>query len=359
MSHGPTVLVDGLNLFLRNFVVSPYMNSNGERMGGCTGMVISLRKLLNDFKSANILVVWDGEGGSQRRKQIYGEYKAGRTVRLNRNDDDMAVDPAEQLANMRMQLSVCKAYIGLLGIPQVRADSVEADDLIAYCAANLNQPGGTIIVTTDQDMLQLIREAGGGCAEEDHTNGCTDRCSPRVSEVRVYSPIKKVMFDRKTFISTYGMLPENLRLSKALTGDNSDNIDGIRGFGVKTVARSFPYLAERKATPADILETALTLKGTLGKRLQEEKEKFLKNLTLVDLSDPMLSATAARQAREALRNDDLRCQEVNFRIRILRDGVTFSGDVVSPFRDFALRRKRLLAELSAHTEPVIEEDKNV
>jgi DNA polymerase-1 len=359
MSHGPTVLCDFLNTFIRNFVVSPYMNSNGERMGGCTGTVISVRKMLNDFKAGNILMVHDGEGGSQRRKAIFSDYKAGRSVRVNRNDDDMAVDPEEQLANMRMQIGVTKEYLGLLGIPQVRADSVEADDLIAYVAANINQPGGTIIVTTDQDMLQLIREAGGGCSSEDHTNGCTERCTPRVSEVRVYSPIKKVMYDRKRFISDYGILPENLRLAKSLTGDASDNIPGIRGFGIKTVARSFPYLAERFATPQDILETALTLKGTLGKRLQEEKEKFLKNLTLVDLSDPMLSATAARQAREALRDDDLRCQEVNFRIRILRDGVTFAGDVISPFRDFQLRRKRLLAELSAHTEPVIEEDENV
>ncbi len=349
MSHGPTILIDGLSNFIRSFVVSPYMDTNGQRMGGCAGMVITVRKLINDFKAANVIVIWDGEGGSQRRKAIYKDYKAGRTVRLNRHDDDMAVDPEEQLANMRMQLSVCKEYLGLLGIPQVRADSVEADDLIAYCAANLNQPGGAIIVTTDQDMLQLIRE----------TKEPTDEEPQGLSEVRVYSPIKKVMFDRKTFISTYGILPENLRISKALTGDASDNIDGIRGFGVKTVARSFPYLAERKATPADIMETALTLKGTLGKRLQEEKEKFLTNLTLVDLSDPMLSATAARQAREALRDGDLRCQEVNFRVRILRDGVTFAGDVISPFRDFALRRKRLLAELGAHTETIVEEDENV
>ena len=83
-------------------------------MGGTTGMVISTRKVISDFNASNILVVWDGEGGSQRRKSIYSEYKAGRTVRLNRHLDDMENDAAAQLENFKKQIDLSKEYLTLL-----------------------------------------------------------------------------------------------------------------------------------------------------------------------------------------------------------------------------------------------------
>jgi 5'-3' exonuclease len=334
---GPLVIIDGHNTLIRNYVRSPYMNSNGERMGGTTGMVISVRKLISDLGASNVLVVWDGEGGSQRRRSIHSEYKAGRTVRLNRADDDMAVSAEEQLANFKQQFDLAKEYLTMLGVPQVRADGVEADDLMAFVAAHMDHPNGVVIVSTDQDMLQLVREKS-----EDH------------SEVKVWSPIRKIMYDTKTFISDYGVLPENFRLVKALTGDTSDNIEGVKGFGAKTVPKSFPFLVERRATAEEVITAAESLKGTLGKRLTEEKSKFLENLSLVDLSEPMLSATAARSAREALERD-LGCKEVEFRMRVVRDGISFGGtNFIDPFRDLVARRRRMLA---AHTKVETEESK--
>ncbi len=355
-SSGPLVIIDGHNTFIRNYVRSPYMNTNGERMGGATGMLISVRKLIADLGASNVLVVWDGEGGSQRRRSIHSEYKAGRTVRLNRADDDMAVSAEEQLANFKQQFDVAKEYLTMLGVPQVRADGVEADDLMAWVAAHMDHSNGVVIVSTDQDMLQLIRERTRSCTSENqeyHPDSSCAECSI-VSEVRVWSPIRKVMYDRKTFISDYGVLPENFRLVKALTGDVSDNIEGVKGFGAKTVPKSFPFLIERRATAEEVITAAESLKGTLGKRLTEEKSKFLENLSLVDLSEPMLSATAARSAREALERD-LGCKEVEFRMRVVRDGISFGGtNFIDPFRDLVARRRRMLA---AHTKVETEESK--
>lgn len=368
-SHGPLVLIDGHNLFIRNYVRSPYTDSNGERMGGTTGMVISTRKLLNDLRPSNVLVVWDGEGGSQRRRSIYQAYKAGRTVRLNEKaENDFGETPEQRMENMRKQRNLSQDYLTILGIPQVRADGVEADDLIAYVAGKMDHPTGCVVVTTDQDMLQLVRAAGfvnppidGECPNGYmgiHNDRRADgfvrpscvTCGepmPRQSEVRVWSPIKKVMYDRERFISEYSVLPENFRLVKALTGDSSDNIGGIKGFGARTVARAFPFLLERRATSDEVLEAAASLKGVLGKRLTEGKSRFLENLTLMDLSEPMLSATAARQARTAL-TVDLGCREVDFRIRVVKDAVGFGGhDFIGPFREFVLRRRRLLREIDA------------
>ncbi len=364
-NHGPLVLIDGHNAFIRNYVRSPYTDTNGERMGGTTGMVISVRKILRDLRASNALVVWDGEGGSQRRRSIYKAYKEGRTVRLNEKaENDFGETPEQRMENMRRQRNVSQEYLTLLGVPQVRAEGVEADDLIAYVAGKMDHPTGVVIVTTDQDMLQLVRARSlpgdyGHCAtdpktdlgvhqtwtdelvEVDHCVHCNE---PKRSEVRVYSPIKKVMYDRERFISEYGVLPENFRLVKALTGDASDNIEGIKGFGAKTVVRSFPFLLERRALNSDVLDAAADLKGVLGKRLTEGKPRFLENLTLVDLSEPMLSATAARQARTALATD-LGCREVDLRIRIVKDGVSFGGhDFIGPFREFVQRRRRFLKE---------------
>ncbi len=319
---GPLVLIDGHNTFIRNYVRSPYMDTNGQRAGGTTGMIVSVRKIINDFHPSNCLVVWDGEGGSQRRRTIYSAYKEGRKVRLN-EEYDFDETPEDRLANMHRQRQHASELLSLLGVPQVRADAVEADDLIAYIAGKMDHPYGVIIVSTDQDFLQLIKAAG-----------------PESSEVRVYSPVKKVMYDREKFISEFGVLPENFRLVKALMGDASDNIEGIKGFGVKVGPKTFPVLAERRSTPDELLQLADGLAGVLGKRLIEEKSRFLENLRLMDLSDPMLSATAARQARDALRRD-AGCKELDFRMRVVRDGISFSGnDFIGPFRELVLRRRK-------------------
>ena len=329
---GPTVIIDGHNLFIRNFVANPAMDRDGARCGGVVGMVKSVRKIINDFRPSNILIVWDGEGGSQRRKSIMSEYKAGRTVRLNR-EYDFGESAEQELENMRNQRKLVAEYLTLLGIPQVRADGVEADDLMAYVASSMNHDGGCVIVTTDQDLLQLIRLK-----------------SPDSSEVKVFSPIKKIMYDRQRFISDYGVLPENFRLVKALSGDASDNIKGIKGFGVKTIEKSFPFLLERLATADEILLAAVDLKGVLGKRLIEEKDKFRENLRLVDLSSPMLSASAARQAREALEND-LGCKEIDLRVRLMRDGISFADDrLVQPFREMMMRRRKVLVQQQTNIE---------
>ena len=334
------LLIDGNNLLIRNYAASPLMDSHGTRCGGSIGTLKSVRKLLNELRPDNVLVVWDGEGGSQRRRSIMSEYKAGRKVRLNRKDD-FGESAEEDLDNLRKQYHDCQEYLRFLGIPQCRPAGVEADDLMAFLA--IHSAEDICIVTTDQDLLQLIRERGrshdGDCTSGPDCVGC-----PVLSEVKVWSPVKGKMYDRQRFISEYGVLPENYRLMKALVGDNSDNIEGIRGFGVKTVRKSFPFLAERRAGKSDLFAAAAELKGALGKRLLEGESKFEENLTLVDLSQPMLSAEAARQAREAL-NAPMGCRELDLRAQMLRDGTSVGdGDkLCQPFRELVARRKRWLA----------------
>lgn len=350
MATGPLVLIDGHNAFIRNYVRSPYMDANGQRAGGVSGMVVSVRKIINDFKPSNVLVVWDGPGGGQKRRSIYSAYKEGRKVRLNQ-EYDFGETPEDRMENMNRQREHSSELLTILGVPQVRADGVEADDLIAYIAGKMHHPGGTIIVSTDQDFLQLIRPNGtfeNSCTGSAHvmkeqSSVCSVCGEQELSEVRVYSPIKKAMYDREKFISDFGVLPENFRLVKSLMGDTSDNIKGVKGFGIKTAPKTFPLLTSKKLNASDILAEAASVGGILGNRLIEEKERFLENMKLMDLSEPMLSATAGRQARDALVLDH-GCKEVDFRIRVARDGIAFSGkDFTGVFRDFVMRRRKFLA----------------
>lgn len=320
------VLADGHNLFLRCAMANPHMDANGERIGGIIGVLRSVRKLLTDFRPTNMLIVWDGEGGSQRRKQIYSEYKSGRTVRLNETYE-FGETPEKSLENLRRQRRLASEYLTLLGIPQIDCPGVEADDLIAYLATTLDHDG-CVVVTTDQDMLQLVRTGG-----------------PDLPWVSVWSPVKKVLYDAQRFSTEYLVSPENFRLVKALTGDKSDNIPGIKGFGIKTIAASFPFLTGSRTSPDSILDAAGSLGSAIGKRLIDEKSRFLENVKLVDLSSPMLSATAARQARDAL-SRDLGCRELELRMQMVRDCTTISDDhLAQPFREFVLRRRRALTEM--------------
>lgn len=318
------VIIDGNNLFIRNFVINPTMGVNGERIGGYIGTLRSTGKLLDDFKPSQLLFVWDGEGGSQRRKSIYSEYKSGRTVRLNK-EYDFGESPEESLQNMRHQVAMARDHLGMLGISQVRCDGVEADDLIAHAATSLSEDR-CVIVSTDQDMLQLID-----------------------ARISVFSPIKRIMFDKEKFVEVYGILPSNYRIMKALCGDKSDNIPGIKGFGEKTVSKSFPRLAiEESVSPASILEDAKGSKSVACKRLVEQETQFRENLTLMDLSNPMLSAHASRDARVALESD-LPCREMEFRISLMRSGVTSTDERLTvPFKEFARRKK--FAKLQHKTE---------
>ena len=80
------MIIDGLNTYLRNYIVNPSLSTNGDPIGGLKGFLGSLQKLSRELKPDQIIVAWDGPGGSQRRKTVNKNYKEGRKpIRLNRS----------------------------------------------------------------------------------------------------------------------------------------------------------------------------------------------------------------------------------------------------------------------------------
>jgi DNA polymerase-1 len=129
------MIFDGLNTFIRSFSATPSTNEDGEHIGGITGFLYSIGKCVRDFKPSRCIIVFDGVGGSKRRKKIYKDYKGNRAnkTRLRRHDHHFANIEQEQEA-MRYQFSRLVSYLDALPVTFLSMDGIEADDTIAYIA---------------------------------------------------------------------------------------------------------------------------------------------------------------------------------------------------------------------------------
>ena len=216
------LIVDALNTFMRSYAAIPTLDEDGNHIGGMAGFMKSLGFAIRNFKPTRVVLVFDGKGGSQRRRKIYKEYKANRKppTRLNRQYD-MTTDEQER-ENMKWQLVSLVEMVECLPVSILALDNIEADDTIAYMSELVTKNGGTsIIYSTDKDFMQMVNE-----------------------NVKVYNPVKKKTFDIDVILETYGVHPDNFVFFRSLLGDKSDNIDGIKGAGEKTLLKYIPEFAD-------------------------------------------------------------------------------------------------------------------
>ena len=133
------------------------------------------------------------------------------------------------------QLYRTQDYLDCLPVHQIVMDKLEADDVIAWIAkkASISSAKKCTIVSSDKDFLQLIDDT-----------------------VEVYAPIKKKIFTQDNIFDELKVLPENYNLVKALVGDNSDNLQGVKGLGIKTIISEFPKLLTEITNLEYIYKTA-------------------------------------------------------------------------------------------------------
>jgi 5'-3' exonuclease len=229
---GSVLLVDAMNMFLRCFSATPTMDEDGKHVGGITGFLLSVGKTIRDFKPSQVIIIWDGPGGSQRRRKLFPNYKGGRHMqKLNRTyrweEDDEKNAEAEKEA-LKWQWVLLHEILQCLPVIVIKQPNVEADDVIAFLATTLEKRGSSsIIVSTDKDFLQLVNE-----------------------NISVWNPIKKKMYTPQRVVEDYGFHPNNFLLYRMITGDSSDKIPGVKGIKEKTLLKHFPELSE--ADPRDI-----------------------------------------------------------------------------------------------------------
>ena len=262
------LIIDGMNTFIRSFAAIPTMDENGNHIGGVTGFLKSVGYVTRKFKPSRVYVIFDGKGGSKRRRDIYPDYKLGRKplTRLNRTYD-MTTEKDEQDL-MRYELVIVAKALMKLPITTITLDHVEADDIISYIAQHVVENGGeSIIYSTDKDFLQLV---GDG--------------------IKVWNPVRKKTYIPEIVVEDYEVHPNNFLLYRALTGDTSDNLPGIKGLGMKTLLKIVPeFVTEQPLTFDDVIDAAENSKLKVASRIVDEQESIKRNIKLMSLRSVMIS----------------------------------------------------------------------
>ena len=228
---GPLILVDGSSYLYRAFHAMPALtNSRGEPTGAVYGVVNMLRRLLSDYDTEHLAVVFDAKGKTFR-DDIYPEYKAHRPPM-----------PDELSA----QIEPIHDIIRALGLPLIQIQGVEADDVIGtFARAAAAEGRETVISTGDKDMAQLVD-----------------------GHVRLVDTMKDAEYDHDAVVAKFGVTPQQIVDYLALVGDTSDNIPGVPGVGPKTAAKwlqEYGSLDEVMAHANDVAGKAgESLRASLG-----------------------------------------------------------------------------------------------
>jgi DNA polymerase-1 len=266
--HSRVVLVDGLNLFLRNFAVLNYINSDGVHIGGLGGFLRSLGFLINNIQPTSVYLVFDGIGSSNNRKNLLPEYKSGRHQTRVTNWDTFD-DLEDENISKYNQISRLIHYLKCLPVKTVAIDKAEADDLIAHLSTHLasTHDSKVYIVSSDKDFLQLVNK-----------------------NIIVYSPIEKDFYDSKTVKSKFGTPPENFILYKTLLGDNSDKVPGVKGLGKGKIFKLFPELQTEILTLDDIFKISAEKykEHIIYSRIVFEEESIRNCFKIMNLAKPII-----------------------------------------------------------------------
>ncbi|NCF52581.1 DNA polymerase I [Gammaproteobacteria bacterium] len=233
MSGADLVLVDGSSYLYRAFHALPSLsNSQGEPTGALHGVLSMINKLVREEPAARLGVVFDAPGKTFR-DDLYAEYKANRPPM-----------PDELRAQVDPLINAVRA----MGLPLLRVEGVEADDVIGTLCRQAAEDGLSVLVSTgDKDMAQLV-------------NG----------SITLVNTMTDSLLDRDGVKRKFDVYPEQIIDYLALVGDSSDNIPGVPKVGPKTAAK---WLNQYGSADA-IIEHADEIAGKVGESLRENIEQL-------------------------------------------------------------------------------------
>ena len=281
--HDKVLILDGLNLFFRNFAMMNMVNPDGVHIGGLGGFFRSLGAMIRQTNPTSVYVVFDGAGSTTNRKNLLSEYKGTRNLQRITNWE--AFDSLEDEHDSKVdQIVRIIQYLKLLPVKTTILDKVEADDIIAVLAEKLVEKHNStcFIVSNDKDFLQLV----------------TDK-------IILYRPMEKEYYTPKVVEEKLGLLPENFILYKTLLGDNSDNIPGIKGLGAKGIFKKFPELKTQSLTLDDIFEisTRKFKDHVVYSRIIQDQARIETSYKVMDLSVPMIDDKGKDHIDELISED--------------------------------------------------------
>ena len=221
------ILVDGSSFLFRAYhAIPPLTSPKGVPTNAIHGVTNMLRKLIADYHSDYITVVFDAPGGTFRN-ELYAEYKAHRPPM----PDDL-----------RVQIAPLHQIIRAMGLPLIIEPGIEADDVMGVLAKKAEQQGYEIIISTgDKDMAQMVNE-----------------------HIILENTMSNTRMDIQGVIDKFGVRPDQIIDYLALVGDTVDNIPGVPNCGPKTAAK---WLAQYE-TLDNLMAHADEIGGKIGGNLR-------------------------------------------------------------------------------------------
>lgn len=295
------LIIDGLNTFIRVFSAVPALNDDGMHIGGVTGFLRSVASAIRQHKPTRCIIVFDGKGGSARRKSLYPNYKANRAVKTKFNRYEEFASLQDEQQSMKQQFGRMIEYLQCLPITTMAIDHIEADDAIAYIANEIyTEPDNRVtIVSTDRDFLQLVNE-----------------------RITVWSPVKKIMYTPAVMREEFGLDSKNYLLYRALTGDKSDNIPGVNGVGLKTMLKQFPLMTEHNEVSVEsFVEYAETVdkKYKIHETVAQNKEQIELNYKLMQLKNVDINGNAKMLIMNLVNDEINKMDILNFKRMFMED----------------------------------------
>jgi DNA polymerase-1 len=265
------LIIDGLNAFLRAFTMINHINPDGHHIGALTGFLKSIGYAIKMLNPTKVVIVFDGVGGSNARRNLFPDYKANRNAnRMTNYSIFQSKEEESESINNQMQRLIL--YLKCLPVSVISIEGLEADDIIGYLTHKLENFGETQeinIMSADQDFLQLLSE-----------------------KTSVYSPTKKRIFKPKDVLTDFGVSATNYINYKILLGDKSDNVPGVTGLGPVKLVKLFPELTgENKVTLESIITKSAELinENKLYLSVVERRHQLFINQQLMNLEGDFLS----------------------------------------------------------------------
>ena len=231
------ILVDGNNLLFRSFYATAYQgvimkNSKGFPTNALYGFINMMHKIVEEEAPSYIMVAFDK--GKTFRHDKYEEYKAGRS---------------EMPDELRLQFPKAKEVLDALGIKHFEIDNYEADDIIGTLSLEVEKRDDFVatIISSDKDLLQLV----------------SDKVVMKLLKQNGH-----IMMTESEFEKTYQVPPIRMIDLKALMGDPSDHIPGVKGIGEKTAIN----LLSQFQTLDNLYNHLDEVKGKTKEKLENDKK---------------------------------------------------------------------------------------
>ena len=295
------LVIDGLNTFIRVFSAVPALNDDGQHIGGVTGFLRSVAAVVRLIKPTRCVIVFDGKGGSRRRKDLYPEYKANRANKTAFNRYQEFASLEDEQDSMKRQFGRVIQYLNCLPVTTLSIDNVEADDIMAYIANEIytDDKNRVTICSTDRDFLQLVN-----------------------NRISVWSPIKKKMYTPSVMQEEFGFSSKNYLLYRSFIGDKSDNIPGLKGVGPKSLIKYFPVFTEdREITVEEIVQYAndVDKKYKVHTLVSENKELLELNYKLMQLKEVDINGNAKMLTMNKVQGDIDKLNTLEFKKMFMAD----------------------------------------